>query len=318
MEYRKIISFGKSSYIISLPKAWVKQQKLEKGDLVGIDEEGPRLIVNAKPDSEKESIEEETIIEVNGKNNAYLAKKTFTAYVRNHHKITFRGSEIKNKVKDIQRITQSLIALEIMEQTQDTIVARDFLDMNTVIIKELVRKMDIVTRTMMTEAKINLSEEDYENLNNRDKDVNRLYFLLYRVVLFSIQNPMKAMKNQKMDIIQLIKTHSVGFYIEKVADEAKRTARFSKKIKAKKEIINKFNTILEEIQNYYVQTMKAVYNKDQELALELSEKGSKLGNKISMFENEVENFNEWSKIICRVKRQAVMIRKLGQAVYTLY
>ena len=32
MEYRKIIEFGKSSYVVSLPKPWLNAKKLKKGD----------------------------------------------------------------------------------------------------------------------------------------------------------------------------------------------------------------------------------------------------------------------------------------------
>ena len=46
MEFRKLISFGKSSYVVSLPKAWVVQQKLKKGDLIAVDEAGPKLILS--------------------------------------------------------------------------------------------------------------------------------------------------------------------------------------------------------------------------------------------------------------------------------
>ncbi len=44
MEYRKLISFGKNSFVISLPKAWVRHSKLKKGDLIYVEEASDHLM----------------------------------------------------------------------------------------------------------------------------------------------------------------------------------------------------------------------------------------------------------------------------------
>ena len=49
MEYRKLISFGKNSYVVSLPKNWVRQNKLKKGDLVYIEENVSNLVLQPRP-----------------------------------------------------------------------------------------------------------------------------------------------------------------------------------------------------------------------------------------------------------------------------
>ena len=38
MEFRKLISFGKTSFVMSLPKGWVVKNKLKKGDLIALEE----------------------------------------------------------------------------------------------------------------------------------------------------------------------------------------------------------------------------------------------------------------------------------------
>ncbi|MDO8656313.1 MAG: AbrB/MazE/SpoVT family DNA-binding domain-containing protein, partial [Nanoarchaeota archaeon] len=59
MEYRKLISFGKSSFVVSLPKSWVIQNKLKKGDLIYMEENEGTLILGAK---EHESTEDKSTI----------------------------------------------------------------------------------------------------------------------------------------------------------------------------------------------------------------------------------------------------------------
>ncbi len=48
MEYRKLISFGKSSFVVSLPKSWVTQNKMKKGDLVYFEDSGVNLLINTR------------------------------------------------------------------------------------------------------------------------------------------------------------------------------------------------------------------------------------------------------------------------------
>src|SRR3989344_4564681 len=116
MEYRKIISFGKSSFVVSLPKAWVTQNKLKKGDLVCFDENGSELMLQAKKD-EREDEEKKISINVDGKSTRRLQREIISAYVRDNKSITLLGNQIKDKHKDIQETIQSLMALEVMEHT---------------------------------------------------------------------------------------------------------------------------------------------------------------------------------------------------------
>jgi len=177
MEYRKLISFGKSSFVVSLPKGWVVQNKLKKGDLIYLEESGSNLILtsNASPDSQKEK---ESIINVDGKGLGLIDREVSSAYIQNNRLITLKGKEIKSKVKELQSTIQNLMALEVIEQTSESIVAKDFLNMDTVSAKELVRKMDIVARAMLIETNVIFEEQNAESIRERDKDVDRLYFFV--------------------------------------------------------------------------------------------------------------------------------------------
>ena len=54
MDYRKIISFGKTSFVMSIPKSWVIKNGLKKGDLVSLEENEGNLIMSPKKDKIKE------------------------------------------------------------------------------------------------------------------------------------------------------------------------------------------------------------------------------------------------------------------------
>src|SRR3989344_9551201 len=128
MEYRKLISFGKSSYVVSLPKPWIIQNKLKKGDLIYFDENGTSLVLK-KSDTSLSMPEKEAVINIDGKSDERLQREVNAAYVLNNRKITLKGNELKRNVRKVQQTFQNLMALEVMEQTNDSIVAKDFLNM---------------------------------------------------------------------------------------------------------------------------------------------------------------------------------------------
>ena len=317
MEYRKLIAFGKSSYVISLPKSWVIQSSLKKGDLISLEENGPMLVLSKK-DKETSKKEAKTI-SVDDKTRYALGREVHSAYIRNHHDIILRGTQLRTKVRDIQGVVQSLIALEVMEQTPDSFVAKDFLDMDTVSIEELLRKMDLVTRTMMKESVVMFKDEAvYESLKERDGDVNRLYFLLYRTAIYNLENPIKAMKNLKMTAMDVLRSFFIAFYVEAIADEVRRSARCAVGLKLSKKQQQLIEKFLEEMYTYYVDVMKTAYSCDVKKSLELSDVKVKFDEKLELLDKEADKTPGLYKVLSRLERMSSSVHNLGRVIYTLY
>ncbi len=313
MEYRKLISFGKSSYVVSLPKPWIGQNKLKKGDLIYMEENGQNLMLSKS--TVKDGEEEKTkVINIDGKDLTMIAREVNSAYIMNHRTIILKGKDIKDKVKEIQQIFQNLIALEIMEQTSNSVVAKDFLNMEQVSIEELIRKMDIITRTMMKECCENVLIDNYENINDRDKDVNRLYFLLYRASLYNLNHLSNAMKKLKMGPIDLINHLFAGFYLEGIADETRRTARFLRKLKLNVKEKSNLTTLLHKIEQYYLDTLKSFYEADIDASLKLSSLKKELNALLDGLEKKEPDVN-LVNMIARLRRLISYTHSLGRIAY---
>src|SRR3989344_5298585 len=113
MEYRKLISFGKSSYVVSLPKSWVTQNNLKKGDLIYFEQQGGNLLVQPK---ENEVVDQKSIIiTADGKNLLRIRRELNSAYIENYREITIKGRELKDKSEQILEFVRDLIALEVLE-----------------------------------------------------------------------------------------------------------------------------------------------------------------------------------------------------------
>jgi phosphate uptake regulator len=313
MEYRKLISFGKSSFVVSIPKPWINKQNLKKGDVLYFEETEENLILSAK---EKETDEEKkTTINIDGKTISQIQREITPAYIKNFKRITIIGKEIKDKAKDIEPIIQNMIALEIMEQTSSRIVAKDFLNMKDISINNLIRKMDVITRSMIEDSSNMFKEDSYENINHRDKDVNRLSYLVFRVVNYCLEKPSFSIKQFNLNNHELVKYYLLAYHIEAIADEARRIARYMKKVNLSKTKEKQFVDLFNQAKSNYLDTMKAFHNKDVNLGLQVAERKRKLMLDYEKFYLENHTVQWTAYLIDRLKRMTGSIHKLGRLVY---
>jgi len=317
MEYRKLISFGKNSFVVSLPKSWIRQNKLNKGDLIYIDDNGSNLILS-KNESSKETVDKIKTIHTDNKSIHLIKREVNSAYILNYRTIILKGDNLRSNIKQLQEVFQNLIALEIMEQSPDTLIAKDFLNMDKVSVVELIKKVDIVARAMFKEACSNFTNENYENINERDLDVNRLYHLLYRSVLYNLDNPLKALKNFKLNSIDLVNNLFSGYFIEGVADEVRRTMRYACLSKMSKKEEKILEDMMTRLYSYYLDSMKAIYNRDMNLALKQFDLKKKFNDELSIMKDRNKKVENYNVVISRIRKLISFIHSLGRLVYQGY
>lgn len=269
IEVRKLISFGKGSYIISMPKSWVKRNNLKKGDLISINEEGIELSLSA---SQQEKKAEPKEIDINSKNkNLELLKaEIVSSYLNGYDTINIlfddRGSRDAPKIKDVIR---NLSGLEIMEQTSTRLVAKNLINVNEISIKNIIRRMDIITRAMIEDAILCYrGHSTYDSLYNRDSDINRLYFLGYKVV----KNMMKDTRFAKLLATDPWRLHSdmlVILRLEKIADRQKRIARYLCRYGLDRTTLAELDKVHTDISEAYNLVMKSYYNEDKQIAFQV-------------------------------------------------
>ncbi len=274
MEYRKLIAFGKNSFVISLPKPWIQQNKLKKGDLIHVEESVSNLVLSPQLNEEAKD-DKTTTITVNGKDVKRIQRELISAYIQNYNTIIFSGSEIKCKAKEIQDFIQQLVALEILEQDSKKITARNFLNLNDISLDQIIRKMDIITRSMLKDC-INIFNDDtLESIYLRDTNVNRFRFLVCRIVWYGLENPGKVFKKFNLSQIELFNYWGFSFNIEQIGDCIKRIARNMKETKLSKKSQQEFIDLLIKLEKDYLSVLKAFYDNNSEIAYNLvSERGN--------------------------------------------
>ncbi|MBI2129883.1 AbrB/MazE/SpoVT family DNA-binding domain-containing protein [Candidatus Woesearchaeota archaeon] len=314
MEFRKLIGFGKNSYIISLPKAWVQKNKLKKGDPIYIEERDGDI--SLYPGIKEESDAKEITIDVDGKSIKEIKRELVPAYINNFTTIMLTGKELKKRAKQIRDLIHDLVALEIIEQTSEKIITKSFLNAKELSVKDLIRKMEIMTRAMISDSKSVISESSYENIRHRDDDVNRLYYLLLRILKYALNNPSLASNYFKMSSAAILDAWRIAYVLEEIADEAKRTARYLALVRLSNADKKSLIDLLSLVEDTYLNTMKAYYTDDRELIYRMARRKAEIIKQCDELYEHMWNKKYVPTVIEKFKFMAAATHNIGRIVYT--
>ena len=83
MEFRKLIGFGKNSFVISLPKKWIQRNNLKKGDTIFVNKTGTNLTISSKESGLKSDQVRAIIINTKDKNLNLIQTEIISSYIVN-------------------------------------------------------------------------------------------------------------------------------------------------------------------------------------------------------------------------------------------
>jgi phosphate uptake regulator len=277
MHVRKLVKAGPSSHTVALPKDWLLQHKLAKGSVVYIIENGKGLQIT--PDIKDAPVEvREKTIDIDKKDINTIGREVTSAYINNYSSIILSG-DLRENAKDIRRIIRDFAGLEITEQTTKKLVAQDLLNLQEVSVDKTLRRMDMILRSMIQDSIASLDGEDlYDSVALRDYDVNRMYFLLYRLLKGSLRNPAMAQKLQLASHDALAYSLLVN-NLENVGDAAKNACSACKELGAKERTPVKAAYQL--IEGLYLDAMKAQFTNDRTLADNVAQRRREIVEKVS-------------------------------------
>lgn len=271
IDVRKLISFGKGSYILSMPKSWIEKNNLKKGDLISVSDDGFELVLSASQQEEKPD-PREISIDAHGKELEFLKAEIVSSYLNGYNTINIAFDSSNKEIPKIKDIMRNLSGLEIMEQTSTRIVAKNLININDISeisIKNIVRRMDIITRAMMEDSILCCRGQcNHESIYHRDVDVNRLYFLGYRAIKNAMKNPRIA-KSLGTEPWQLHSDTLMILRLEKIADRQKRIARYICTSNLDRAALAELDKIHTDISEAYSGVMKSYYSRDKQTAFQI-------------------------------------------------
>ncbi|MCK5627880.1 phosphate uptake regulator PhoU [Candidatus Bathyarchaeota archaeon] len=242
--YRRVQSTGRGSFIISLPKEWVKEIGLNKGSEISFQKQKDSSIVlvprklEQKVDLEKTKLREYHCIVDQGETLESTRRKTKSLYavgadiIRIHFKNMKDISKFKNAIKSLTR--DALLGSEIIEETSDEVVVQILIRHSDFPIEKAVRRMSILALSANKDAILALKSGDsalFQSIIASHKDVNRLGLYVVRQLKFGIERNLfqeLGFRTPKEFLLYRILVND----IDSVADEAihilNRIAAFKK------------------------------------------------------------------------------------------
>ena len=251
-----------------MPKSWIEKNNLKKGDLISVSDDGFELVLKASQEETKPELKEINI-DAKGKSIDLLKAEIVSSYLNGYDSISIMFESNSKEATKIRDIIRNLSGLEIMEQTSTRIVAKNLININEISIKTIIRRIDIITRAMMEDSILCCrGQSTYENIHHRDDDINRLYYLGYRVIKNAMKNPRVA----KMLGIKPWQLHSdtmIILRLEKIADNQKRIARYLCGAELDRAMLEELHKIHTDISEAYNDVMKSYYNQDTKAAFQI-------------------------------------------------
>jgi phosphate uptake regulator len=265
MEKRKLVKSGMFSCTVALPKEWVDRHKLDKGSTVFIEEHDNGLLITPSVEEKREE-KKERVINVDKMPSNVVLRDIVASYLTSFGgTIRIQGSELKNNVELYKEtIEHQLPGLEVIEETSDTLTAKDFINVGELAVPELIRRTDNIVRGSIEdlhEALANRDEKLAEGIKSRDKEINRLSFLVYKGLNYIAEHPEEG-KVHGVHPWCLGYTHELNNSLEKIGDEIKRIAeRIIGGGLVKKEV-KEIAAMLKIVEEFYIETMTSLYKHD--------------------------------------------------------
>lgn len=283
MELRKVQVTGGSSYVLTLPKEWIKQAKIKKNDSLGVIflPDG-NLMITPKIENVRGALEKEFFVD-DIKDPTYLFRLLIGAYIMGYTNIVVKSrNKIEAFVREtITQFTQIAIGPEIMEETVKSITITDLLSPTEMPFNKTIRRMHLLVRAMHEDAIRALIESDKNiarEIINRDRDVDRLEWLVARQSNMVLRN---ITLSKKLGVMPEEANHYylISRSIERIGDHAVRIAENLPDIIGKKlddKLITLFISASQMALEIFNGSIEAWVKRDMELANDNIEMKKKL------------------------------------------
>ena len=154
MEVRKVQLTGGSSYVMTLPKEWIKSSNIKKNDPLGIKlQSDGTLLITPKMTTETiykiKKINCDKIEKI-----SYLYRRLIASYIAGFNTIhVFSDKRITPEVRSTVRVfSQTAIGQEIVEETDKYIIIKDLLNPVEMPFNKTIKRMHIIVKGMYEDS----------------------------------------------------------------------------------------------------------------------------------------------------------------------
>lgn len=194
---RRLQKIG-SSVLVSLPKDWIRQNKLEKGNTVVI-EVGKDNTIAIYPSGTEQEEAKEVVIPYPSPYAEAIVNEITGAYLLGYDLIKIKAkSHISYDYREmIKEVIGKMVGIEIVDEDASNITAQFLLDATTLDPEKILNRMSAIVSGMYKDTLASLTNRDSNILKiiaRRDDEVDRQYFLLVRLIRSAMMDQKLASK----------------------------------------------------------------------------------------------------------------------------
>jgi phosphate uptake regulator len=241
-EIRKVQFTGKSTYVLSLPKSWIKEMHLNAGNQVAVIRETDNsLSILPFIAGPRESLNEVTAEVLPDDSNNTVKRKVVSMYLAGYDIIHLKmkpssriNPAIRGGVREVAR--RNLIGTEIIADASDNITLQVLLSMPELSISTATRRMYLIASSMHRDAMLAFRERNYDlakEVIKSDDEVDRFSLYILRNLVLAIQNGKMLREMGLENPSDCLSYRVAAKSIERVADHACGIADRTTKLKDK-------------------------------------------------------------------------------------
>lgn len=224
IEIRKVQQVGYSTLVVSLPRDWVKEVGLKQGDVVSLirDADGTLRLL---PGVGKESgATIKVVVEADRVTEEGLLTRLITGmYIIGHDtiQITSKKGLSKMHLEEIRKTVQRLTGISIVEQTLTYTTLQNFVDPTKFPVNGLLRRLYIITSSMLGVAHRSLKEKRRDLANevlHMENEVDRIYWLVVRQLLLAIRDRTIGKKLGIEQPPHIVGSRTIAKFLEEISD----------------------------------------------------------------------------------------------------
>ena len=215
------MSLGKSSFVISIPKSWLRSNDLQKGDRVYLDVHNDGSLVIHPLFEEREQDREIHIPIDPTEADSSIERKIIGAYLDGYTRIKLSSGKIFNS--DQQRAIRSIVStlyMMIIESEASIIVLQTLIDESKASVTTSINRMHLITYAMCRDLLSVLNSRDIElaqSVLSLENDVDQLMFFILRLIRSAVLSPSLCTK-LNLDPLDCLDYQTLVHRIERVAD----------------------------------------------------------------------------------------------------
>ena len=287
METRKVQRLGPSTLAMTLPAEWAKKNGVEKGDEVSL-RMGGKGTLTVMPEHTHDE-ESEAIIHADNLDADSVERAIVAQYVLGRRVIYIESEETLDSahINAVYRAETQLMGLGVIEETPERIAIRCSVDPGDFELDNLLERLENTGSTMRGEAVKALAHGNpdlAQRALNRERQANKIFVLLLRLIFTAYQNPNLARAVGLDSGFPLIGYRSIAKNLELTADNAEDIAEIvldanGHSLPVDQPTIRRIREFTDQVDEITAKAVQSAVQRDYDLTIEVRELFQELGDR---------------------------------------